>query len=84
MLDVRLSCTLLGEGANYQRHCPTSVAIASAESPNNQRKYGVWGYNENDQGQITATNNGMKTPFINYQDQQNGKCKSNELQTLNL
>lgn len=32
-----------------------AVALASTESPNNQRKYGVWGYNENDQGQITPS-----------------------------
>lgn len=30
-----------------------AVAIASTESPNNQRKYGVWGYSENDAGQFT-------------------------------
>jgi iron complex outermembrane receptor protein len=29
-----------------------AVALASTESPNNQRKYGVWGYNTNDAGQI--------------------------------
>jgi iron complex outermembrane receptor protein len=29
-----------------------AVALASTESPNNQRKYGVWGYNTNDDGQI--------------------------------
>lgn len=32
-----------------------AVAIASTESPNNQRKYGVWGYNANDDGQILPT-----------------------------
>ena len=32
-----------------------AVAIASTESPNNQRKYGVWGYSENDAGQITPS-----------------------------
>ena len=31
-----------------------AVAIASTESPNNQRKYGVWGYSDND-GQITPS-----------------------------
>ncbi|MDP5130065.1 MAG: TonB-dependent receptor [Paraglaciecola sp.] len=29
-----------------------AVAIAKTESPNNQRKYGVWGYNTNSDGQI--------------------------------
>jgi len=29
-----------------------AVALARTESPNNQRKYGVWGYNANEQGQI--------------------------------
>jgi iron complex outermembrane receptor protein len=29
-----------------------AVALATTESPNNQRKYGVWGYNTNDDGQI--------------------------------
>ena len=29
-----------------------AVAIASTESPNNQRKYGVWGYGANDDGQF--------------------------------
>ncbi len=32
-----------------------AVAIASTESPNNQRKYGVWGYSENGDGQITPS-----------------------------
>ncbi|MFT6951159.1 MAG: iron complex outermembrane receptor protein, partial [Paraglaciecola sp.] len=32
-----------------------AVALASTESPNNQRKYGVWGYNTNDDGQITPS-----------------------------
>ncbi|WP_412971594.1 TonB-dependent receptor [Glaciecola sp. MF2-115] len=30
-----------------------AVAIAHTTTPNNQRKYGVWGYNTNDAGQIT-------------------------------
>ncbi|MBU2882733.1 TonB-dependent receptor [Psychrosphaera sp. B3R10] len=29
-----------------------AIAVATTESPNNQRKYGVWGYNTNDDGQI--------------------------------
>ena len=29
-----------------------ALAIASTESPRNERKYGVWGYGENDDGQI--------------------------------
>jgi len=29
-----------------------ALALATTESPNNQRKYGVWGYNENSDGQI--------------------------------
>lgn len=32
-----------------------AVALATSESPNNQRKYGVWGYSENDAGQILPT-----------------------------
>ncbi len=32
-----------------------ALAVASTESPNNQRKYGVWGYGTNDDGQITPT-----------------------------
>ncbi|MGB3724521.1 MAG: TonB-dependent receptor [Glaciecola sp.] len=32
-----------------------AVALAHTTSPNNQRKYGVWGYNANDEGQITPT-----------------------------
>ncbi|WP_340677499.1 TonB-dependent receptor [Paraglaciecola sp.] len=32
-----------------------AVALATSESPNNQRKYGVWGYSENDDGQILPT-----------------------------
>jgi len=32
-----------------------AVSLASSESPNNQRKYGVWGYAENDAGQILPT-----------------------------
>lgn len=32
-----------------------AVAIASTESPNNQRKYGVWGYSSNDDGQFTPS-----------------------------
>lgn len=39
-----------------------AVAIASTESPNNQRKYGVWGYNANDNGQILPT--GLDTQSI--------------------
>ncbi len=29
-----------------------ALAIASTESPRNERKYGVWGYGENDDGQV--------------------------------
>ncbi|WJG10970.1 TonB-dependent receptor [Aliiglaciecola sp. LCG003] len=29
-----------------------AVALATTESPNNQRKYGVWGYNDNGEGAI--------------------------------
>jgi iron complex outermembrane receptor protein len=29
-----------------------ALVLARTESPNNQRKYGVWGYNANEQGQI--------------------------------
>ncbi|WJG07903.1 TonB-dependent receptor [Aliiglaciecola sp. LCG003] len=32
-----------------------AVALATTESPNNQRKYGVWGYNTNDEGQVTPS-----------------------------
>ncbi|MBP8226509.1 MAG: TonB-dependent receptor, partial [Pararheinheimera sp.] len=32
-----------------------AVALASTESPNNQRKYGVWGYSENAAGQLLPT-----------------------------
>ena len=32
-----------------------AVALASTESPNNQRKYGVWGYSANNAGQILPT-----------------------------
>ena len=32
-----------------------AVALASTESPNNQRKYGVWGYSANSSGQILPT-----------------------------
>lgn len=32
-----------------------AVALATTESPNNQRKYGVWGYATNDDGQILPT-----------------------------
>ncbi len=32
-----------------------AVALASTESPNNQRKYGVWGYGTNDAGQFLPT-----------------------------
>ncbi|MEH6709749.1 MAG: TonB-dependent receptor [Paraglaciecola polaris] len=39
-----------------------AVALASTESPNNQRKYGVWGYNTNDDGQITPS--GLDTQAI--------------------
>jgi len=30
-----------------------ALTLASTETPNNQRRYGVWGYNTNDAGQIT-------------------------------
>ena len=38
-----------------------AVAIASTESPNNQRKYGVWGYNEvqRDTGQVDVDGNAV-------------------------
>jgi iron complex outermembrane receptor protein len=39
-----------------------AVALASTESPNNQRKYGVWGYGANDAGQILPT--GLDTQAI--------------------
>jgi len=39
-----------------------AVALATTESPNNQRKYGVWGYNTNDDGQITPS--GLDTQAI--------------------
>ena len=39
-----------------------AVALASSESPNNQRKYGVWGYSENDDGQILPS--GLDTQAI--------------------
>lgn len=39
-----------------------AVALATSESPNNQRKYGVWGYSENDAGQITPS--GLDTQAI--------------------
>ncbi|MFC4699128.1 TonB-dependent receptor [Glaciecola siphonariae] len=32
-----------------------ALAVASTESPTNQRKYGVWGYSEDDAGIITPT-----------------------------
>lgn len=32
-----------------------AVAIAHTTTPNNQRKYGVWGYSTNDDGQITPS-----------------------------
>jgi len=32
-----------------------AVAVATTESPRNERKYGVWGYSENDNGQILPT-----------------------------
>jgi len=32
-----------------------AVALASTESPNNQRKYGVWGYSANAAGQVLPT-----------------------------
>jgi len=34
-----------------------AMALNHADSPNNQRKYGVWGYNTNDQGQILPSGN---------------------------
>ncbi|GAC13052.1 TonB-dependent receptor [Aliiglaciecola lipolytica] len=39
-----------------------AVALATTESPNNQRKYGVWGYGTNDDGQITPS--GLDTQAI--------------------
>jgi iron complex outermembrane receptor protein len=39
-----------------------AVALASTESPNNQRKYGVWGYSENAAGQLLPT--GLDTQSI--------------------
>ncbi len=39
-----------------------AVALASTESPNNQRKYGVWGYSANTAGQILPT--GLDTATI--------------------
>ncbi|WP_016955447.1 TonB-dependent receptor [Catenovulum agarivorans] len=39
-----------------------ALALASAESPNNQRKYGVWGYSTNDDGQVLP--NGLDTQAI--------------------
>jgi len=39
-----------------------ALAIASTESPRNERKYGVWGYGENDEGQVTPT--GLDTQAI--------------------
>ncbi|MBT0587372.1 TonB-dependent receptor [Alteromonas oceanisediminis] len=39
-----------------------AVSIATTESPNNQQKYGVWGYAENDAGQILPT--GLDTQAI--------------------
>lgn len=32
-----------------------AIALATTESPNNQRNYGVWGYGTNDEGQILPT-----------------------------
>ncbi len=39
-----------------------AVALAKTETPNNQRKYGVWGYGTNDAGQVTPT--GLDTQAI--------------------
>lgn len=39
-----------------------AVALASTESPNNQRKYGVWGYSTNEAGQVLPT--GLDTASI--------------------
>ncbi|MDP5129913.1 MAG: TonB-dependent receptor, partial [Paraglaciecola sp.] len=39
-----------------------AVALATSKSPNNQRKYGVWGYSENDDGQILPS--GLDTQAI--------------------
>jgi len=39
-----------------------AVALATSKSPNNQRKYGVWGYSENDAGQILPS--GLDTQAI--------------------
>lgn len=39
-----------------------AVALATTESPRNERKYGVWGYSENDAGQITPS--GLDTQAI--------------------
>lgn len=39
-----------------------AVALASTESPNNQRKYGVWGYSTNAGGQVLPT--GLDTASI--------------------
>jgi iron complex outermembrane recepter protein len=39
-----------------------AVAIATSESPNNQRKYGVWGYGDNGNGQILPS--GLDTQAI--------------------
>jgi len=39
-----------------------AVALATTESPRNERKYGVWGYSANDAGQITPS--GLDTQAI--------------------
>lgn len=39
-----------------------AVAAATTDSPNNQRKYGVWGYSKNDAGQFLPT--GLDTQSI--------------------
>ncbi|WP_414828158.1 TonB-dependent receptor [Alteromonas sp. H39] len=39
-----------------------AVALATTESPRNERKYGVWGYSANDDGQIMPT--GLDTQAI--------------------
>ena len=39
-----------------------AVALATTESPRNERKYGVWGYNANDAGQILPS--GLDTQAI--------------------
>lgn len=39
-----------------------AIALATTESPRNERKYGVWGYNDNGDGQILPT--GLDTQAI--------------------